>query len=99
MQAELADESMSLPPSLPPSRSPSRSPSPTREETVKIEGTTVHMPLASANAGEGLPETFWRAGPEARAKQVIDHAIAGAGPKVFAVAPSDLAKPRPRMQQ
>ena len=64
-----------------------------------IMPTTVHMPLASANAGEGLPETFWRAGPEARAKQVIDHAIAGAGPKVFAVAPSDLAKPRPRMQQ
>ena len=61
--------------------------------------TTVQMPLAAANAGEGLPELFWRASPDARAKQVIDHAIAAAGPKIFAVAPSDLTEPRPRMQQ
>ncbi|EOD10252.1 hypothetical protein EMIHUDRAFT_67717, partial [Emiliania huxleyi CCMP1516] len=37
--------------------------------------------------------------PTARAKQVVDHAIAAAGPKIFAVAPSDLTQPRPRMQQ
>ena len=61
--------------------------------------TSVQMPLAAVNAGEGLPEAFWRAGPEARAKQVVDHAIAAAGPKIFAVAPSDLTQPRPRMQQ
>ena len=61
--------------------------------------TTVQMPLNAANAGEGLPETFWRASPDGRAKQVIDHAVSAAGPKIFAVAPSDLTEPRPRMQQ
>ena len=64
-----------------------------------IVPTTVQMPLAAAHAGEGLPETFWRASPGARAKQVIDHAVAAGGAKIFAVAPSDLTEPRPRMQQ
>ena len=33
--------------------------------------TTVQMPLASANAGEGLPETFWSAPAEAQAGRAV----------------------------